>query len=51
MQALSVEFQTEVMHLCWDEERDTAQCQIWLNGQPLLDVQENPIGRILRRVV
>lgn len=48
--ALSKEFGTEVMHMCWDEECDTVQCNIWLDGKPLLEVNENPIGQILRRV-
>ena len=47
---LSQEFGTEVMHMCWDEEQETVQCQIWLDGEPLFEVAENPIGRILRRV-
>ena len=49
--ALSKEFGTEVMHMCWDEERDTVQCQIWLDGKPLFEVNEDPIGQVLRRVV
>lgn len=48
--AVSKEFRTEVLHLCWNEETDDVQCQIWLDGRPLLEVAENPIGRILRRV-
>lgn len=40
----------EVMHMCWDEERNEVQCQVWLAGEPLMEVHENPIGRILRRV-
>ena len=47
---VSKEFGTEVMHMCWDEERDEVQCQIWLDGKPMFEVSENPIGRILRRV-
>ena len=41
---------TDVMHMCWDEQRDTVQCQIWLAGKPLFESYENAIGRILRRV-
>jgi hypothetical protein len=41
---------TEVMHMCWDEERDEVQCNIWLAGKPLLDVNEHPIGQMLRRI-
>lgn len=47
---LSEAFQTEVLHMCWNEEEDTVQCQVWLAGKPLFEVAENPIGRILRRV-
>jgi hypothetical protein len=47
---LSEEFGSEVMHMCWDEERNEVQCQVWLAGRPLFEVAENPIGRILRRV-
>lgn len=47
---LSSEFQCEVMHMCWDEQSNEVQCQIWLAGRPLFEVNENPIGRILRRV-
>ena len=41
----------EVMHMSWDEEKDTVQCQVFLAGQPLFEVAENPIGRIVRRIV
>ena len=47
---LSKEFSTEVMHMCWDETNNTVQCQVFLNGHPLFEVAENPVGRILRRV-
>lgn len=47
---LSKEFGTEIMHMCWDEMNDFVQCQIWLDGKPLFEVCENPIGRIVRRV-
>jgi hypothetical protein len=47
---LSVEFGTEVMHMGWDMERDTVQCQIWLDGKQIYEVDENPIGKILRHV-
>lgn len=47
---LSEEFGCEVMHMCWDEERDNVQCQIWLCGKRLFEVNENPIGQMLRRV-
>ena len=47
---LSKEFGVEIMHMAWDEEIDKVQCQVWLTGKPLLEVNENPIGRILRRV-
>lgn len=50
VRALSEEFGTEVMHMCWNEETDAVQCQIWLAGRPMYDVSENPIGQILRRV-
>jgi len=48
---LSEEFGTEIMHMAWDEERNSVQCQIWLDGKPLFETSENPIGQILRRVV
>lgn len=41
---------TEVMHMCWDEERAEVQCQIWLAGKPLFEVAEHPIGRVLRHI-
>lgn len=47
---LSADLGTEVMHMCWDEEKDAVQCQIYLAGKPLLEVNENPIGQILRRI-
>ncbi len=47
---LSKEFVTEVMVMTWDEEQDKVQCNIFLDGRPLFEVNENPIGRILRRV-
>ena len=47
---LSQEFQTEVMHMCWDEKADEVHCQVYLVGRPLLEVAEDPIARILRRV-
>lgn len=48
---LSKEFGSEVMHMCWDEEQDEVQCNIWLDGKPLFQIAENPIGRILRRII
>ena len=50
VQRLSAEIgDNEVMHMCWDEESDVVQCQIWLDGKPLFEVNEHPLGRILRR--
>lgn len=40
----------EIMHMCWDEQKNTVQCQIWLAGKPLFEVHEDPIGNIIRRV-
>ena len=48
---LSSEFGTEVMHMCWNEENNEVQCQVFLDGHSLFEVAENSIGRILRRVV
>ena len=48
--ALSAEFGTQVMHMCWDEEINEVQTQIWLDGRPLFEVAENPIGRVVRRI-
>ena len=47
---LSKEFQTEIMLMSWDEERDIIQCQIYLAGKPLFEVNENPIGAVIRKV-
>jgi hypothetical protein len=47
---LSGEFGTEIMIMSWDEENDTVQCQVYFRGKPLFEVNENPIGLILRRV-
>lgn len=33
--ALSAEFDCPVMHMCWDEECDTVNCQVWRRGAPL----------------
>src|SRR5580692_1516836 len=49
-QALSKEFGAEVMHMGWDEQKDTVQCNIYLDGRPMFEVNENPIGQILRRI-
>jgi len=48
---LSEEFGTEVMIMNWDEDRGEAQCQIFLAGKPLFEVNEHPLGAILRRIV
>lgn len=47
---LSQEFGTEVMLMSWDEQQDEVQCNVFLNGLVLFEVEENPIGRVLRRV-
>jgi hypothetical protein len=47
---LSEEFGVEVMIMSWDEEKYTIQTQIYLDGSPLFDVEENPIGKVLRRI-
>ena len=47
---LSEEFGTEVLHMEHDEQTSGTRCNIWLDGHSLWDVNENPIGRILRRV-
>lgn len=47
--ALSKEFGSEVMHMCWDEQTNQVQCQIWLDGKTLLESAESPLGQILRR--
>src|SRR3990172_5369823 len=38
---LSDEFDTEVMHMAWDMGNNEVQCQIWLAGDPLFEVEEN----------
>ena len=48
---LSEEFGCAVMHMCWDEENDTVQCQVWLSGQLLCELDEGSIARILRRIM
>ena len=48
---ISKEFTCEVMHMCWDEQTDEVQCQIFLDGRPLFEVKEYPIGKILRRIM
>ena len=47
---LSIEFGTEVMHMCWNEQSNEVQCQIFLDGQPLVEISEYPLARILRRI-
>jgi hypothetical protein len=47
---LSEEFGTNVMVMSWDEERDEVQCNVFLAGKPIFEINENPIGNILRRV-
>lgn len=47
---LSKEFGTEVMHMCWAEDHDEVQCNVFLDGRELFEVSENPIGKVLRRV-
>jgi hypothetical protein len=47
---LSTEFRTEVMAMTWDEEQDIIQCNVFLRGVSQFEVNENPIGQILRRV-
>lgn len=47
---LSEEFGTEVLHMEHDEQTGGTRCNIWLDGRSLWDVNENPIGRVLRRV-
>ena len=48
--ALSKEFQTEVMIMSWDEEVNTIRCNIFLAGKQLFEVNENPIGQVMRRI-
>ena len=48
--ALSLEFGTEVMHMCWDEEVNEINCEIFLDGKPLIENSANPLGQILRRI-
>lgn len=48
--ALSKEFGTEVLLMSFDEEQETTQCQVYLDGKPIHDVSESPIGRVMRRV-
>ena len=48
---LSKELGVEVMVTTWDEQRDTVQCDVFLDGNGINEVDENPITRTLRRVV
>lgn len=47
---LSEEFGTEVMIMSWDMESDQVDSQIYLDGKPLFEVDENSISRKLRRI-
>lgn len=48
--ALSLTFATEVMVMSHDLENDSVQCNVFLGGKPMLEMNENPIGRMLRRI-
>lgn len=47
---LSKEFGTEIMHICWNEETGEVNHGVFLDGKLRDDVDENPIGSIMRRV-
>ena len=47
---LSSEFGTEVMIMSWDEECDHVNCQIYLAGKELFEINENVIGQTIRRI-
>jgi hypothetical protein len=47
---LSKEFGTEVMQMTWDEEVDDIKCNVFLDGKPLSDVNENPFSRAIRHI-
>ena len=47
---LSEEFGTNVMLMSWDEELDKVQCNVFLAGESIFEINEDPIGNILRRV-
>jgi len=47
---LSNEFQTEIMFMSWDEQTNKVWCNIYLAGKPILEILENPICKIIRRV-
>lgn len=48
---LSKEFGTEVMLMSWDEEKDTVECDVFLDGKSLREVVESPFNRTLRRLL
>ncbi len=48
---LSNEFQTKVMFMSWDEETNYIWCNIYLAGKPIFEILENPICKIIRRVM
>ena len=40
----------EIFHVCWDEQTDEIRIELWLSGKAMLNVDENTIGRVLRRL-
>ena len=50
VKALSVEFNTDVMHMEWDEVENGARHTVWTNGTNAHDSEEHPILQMVRRV-
>ena len=49
--ALSKEFGVEVMAMTWDEQTNEINRGVFLDGRNLEEVNENPIGQALRRII
>lgn len=47
---LSKEFGAEVMVMTWDEQNDEIQCDVFLDGESINEINENPISTIFRRL-
>ena len=48
--ALSKEFGTEVMAMTWDEQTNKINCGVFLDGEEIRKVNEDPVWSLLRRV-
>jgi len=48
--SLSKEFGTEVIAIAWNEQTNKLDSGVFLDGDNITNVEENPISRIIRRV-